>query len=173
MPSSTKRDIVKDGLYSVANFQQTVLNLYGEDRGHDVLLAINEFILSLPLAARTPNRVFLSHSLPDANQMVLFDPKVIHRKWRLAEAMPGGSVYLLTWGRQRKPEHLDQLAEMFDADVFIHGHIQQEQGFDVLNDRVIILASEHPHGVFLPFDLHKPCTAESLSKCIRKIASIA
>jgi hypothetical protein len=169
----TKRDIVKDGLYSVANFQQTVLNQYGEDRGQDVLLAINEFILSLPLAARTPNRVFLSHSLPDAHQMVLFEPKVLRRKWRLSEAMPGGSVYLLTWGRQRKPEQLAQLSEMFDVDIFIHGHIQQEMGHSVVEDRVIILASEHPHGVFLPFDLQQPCTVEGLVGKIRKIASIA
>ncbi len=169
----TKRDIVKDGLYSVANFQQTVLNQFGEDRGHDVLLAVNEFIESLPLAARTPNRVFLSHSLPDANQMVLFDPKVIGRKWKLQEAMPGGSVYLLTWGRQRSPEQLDRLAEMYDCDIFIHGHIQQEAGYEVVHDRVIIMASEHPHGVFLPFDLQKPYTVESLVANIRKIASIA
>lgn len=168
----TKRDIVKDGLYSVANFQQTVLNQYGEDRGHDVLLAINEFILSLPLAAHTPNHVFLSHSLPDANQMVLFDPKIICRKWKLSDAMPGGSVYLLTWGRQRRPEQLVQLGEMFDAEIFIHGHIQQEMGHDLVHERVIILASEHSHGVFLPFDLHKSYTAESLVPNIRKIVSI-
>jgi hypothetical protein len=169
----TKRDIVKDGLYSVANFQQTVLNEYGEDRGHDVLLAVNEFIESMPLAARTPNRIFLSHSLPDASQMVLFDPKVIGRKWKIEEAMPGGSVYLLTWGRQRTAEQLDRLAEMYDCDIFIHGHIQQEDGYEVVEDRVIILASEHPHGVFLPFDLHKPYTVDSLVANIRKIASIA
>ena len=169
----TKRDIVKDGLYSVANFQQTVLKQYGEDRGHDVLLAINEFILSLPLAARTPNRILLSHSLPDANQMVLFEPKVLRRKWKMSEAMPGGSVYLLTWGRQRTPEQIVQLAEMFDVDIFMHGHIQQDQGYDVVQDRVIILASEHPHGVFLPFDPQKTYTVDALVGNIRKIASIA
>ncbi len=168
----TKRDIVKDGLYSVANFQQTVLNHYGEDRGHDVLLAVNEFILSMPLAARTPNRVFMSHSLPDATQMVLFDPKIIRRKWKLGDAMPGGSVYLLTWGRQRKCEPLEQLAQDFDVDIFIHGHIQQEMGHDVVCSRVIILASEHSHGVFLPFDPQKAYTVDSLVRNIRKIASI-
>lgn len=169
----TKRDIVKDGLYSVANFQQTVLNLYGEDRGHDVLLAINEFILSMALAARTPNRVLLSHSLPDAAQTVLFDPKILRRKWKLADAMPGGAVYLLTWGRQRKAAQLAQLAEMLDVDIFVHGHIQQEMGYSVLEDRVIVLASEHSHGVFLPFDLQLPCTVEGLVGKIRKIASIS
>jgi hypothetical protein len=168
----TKRDIIKDGLYSVANFQQTVLNLYGEDRGQDVLMAVNEFILSLPLAARTPNRIFLSHSLPDANNMVLFEPKVLRRKWRLCEASPGGSVYLLTWGRQRTPEQLDQLSKMFDVDVFMHGHIQQDTGYAVVHDRVIILASEHPHGVFLPFDPQKTYTVDALVGNIRKIASI-
>lgn len=169
----TSRDIVKDGLYSVANFRQTVITQYGEDRGQDVMMAVNEFILSMPLAARTPNRVFLSHSVPDSSQMVLFDPNIIYRKWRLQDAMPGGAVYQLTWGRQRSVEHMNNLAEMYDADIFMSGHVAQDMGYDVVCDRMIILASEHSHGVFLPFDLQKPYTVESLVANIRKIASIA
>lgn len=169
----TGRDIVKDGLYSVANFRQTVMTQYGEDRGQDVMMAVNEFILSMPLAARTPNRVFLSHSVPDSSQMVLFDPDIIHRKWRLQDAMPGGSVYLLTWGRQRNAGHLTELSRLYDADIFISGHVAQDMGYNVVCERMIILASEHSHGVFLPFDLQKEYTVESLVGSIRKIASIA
>lgn len=169
----TGRDIVKDGLYSVANFRQTVLTQYGEDRGQDVMMAVNEFILSMPLAARTPNRVFMSHSVPDSSQMVLFDPDIIHRKWRLQDGMPGGSVYLLTWGRQRSIEHMDELARLYDADIFISGHVAQEMGYDVVCERMIILASEHSHGTFLPFDMQKKYSVESLVAGIRKIASIA
>ncbi len=169
----TKRDIVKDGLYSIANFEQTVISQYGDNRAGDVMMAINEFILSLPLAARTPNRVFLSHSLPDASQMVFFDPKIIHREWLVDDAMPGGPVYLMTWGRQRKPEQVELLRKMFDADIFIHGHIAQEMGHAVVQERIIILASEHGHGVFLPFDPQRDCTVDDLVNKIRKIASIA
>lgn len=169
----TGRDIVKDGLFSVANFRQTVLNQFGEDRGQDVMMAVNEFILSMPLAARTPNRVFLSHSVPDSSQMVLFDPDIIRRKWRLQDAMPGGSVYLLTWGRQRSVAHLNELSRLYDADIFMSGHVAQEMGHDVVCERMIILASEHSHGVFLPFDLQKEYTVDSLVSNIRKIASIA
>ncbi len=168
----TNRDIVKDGLYSIANFRQTVMKEYGDDRGQDVMMAINEFILSMPLAARTPNRVFLSHSVPDSSQMVLFDPDIVHRKWRLQDALPGGSVYLLTWGRQRSVNHMNELARLYDVDTFITGHVQQDMGHDVVCERMIILASEHSHGVFLPFDLQKSCTVQTLTANIRKIASI-
>ena len=37
---------------------------------------IHEFIASLPYAARTPNRIFLAHSLPGASELDLFDPRI-------------------------------------------------------------------------------------------------
>jgi len=168
----TGRDIVKDGLYAVANFRNTVLKLYGEDRGQDVLLAVDEFILSLPLAVRTPNRVFMAHSLPDASQLDRFDARIVHRTWDRLDAMPGGSVYMWLWGRQHNEALLTRLTELFDADLFIIGHVPQEMGYGLVADRLIILASEHAHGVFLPFDLRKPYSRDDLVRNIRKIASI-
>jgi hypothetical protein len=46
-------------------------------------------------------------------------------------------------------------------------------GYDILHDKMIILASDHNHGTFLPFDLRKDYTIEQLEKLIRPIASIA
>jgi hypothetical protein len=46
-------------------------------------------------------------------------------------------------------------------------------GYEVLHDRLIILASEHNHGVFLTFDLAKPVTLESLTRNIRPFAGVA
>ncbi len=40
-------------------------------------------------------------------------------------------------------------------------------------NRMIILASDHNHGVFLPIDLNKPVTLESLVKHVRPLAAIA
>ena len=67
---------------------------------------------------------------------------------------------------------LGKATEVLDVDFFICGHQPQETGYDVLHDRMIILASDHNHGVFLPLDLSKPVTIESLTRNIRPFASV-
>jgi len=39
-------------------------------------------------------------------------------------------------------------------------------------DRLIILASDHNHGTFLPFDLSKTADAEHLIQNIRKFVAV-
>jgi hypothetical protein len=45
-------------------------------------------------------------------------------------------------------------------------------GYEVLHERMIILASDHNHGVFLTLDLGKPVTLDSLTRNIRPFAAI-
>ena len=52
-------------------------------------------------------------------------------------------------------------------DHFIIGHQPQESGYAVLFDRMIILASDHNHGVFLPVDCRKKYTVDQLVERIR------
>ncbi|MEE8170086.1 MAG: hypothetical protein V3T70_06020, partial [Phycisphaerae bacterium] len=147
---------------------------YGRAHSDAVLAAVKEFIASFPLAARTPNRVWLSHSLPDEGELKAFDPDVVHRNEHAPRDLTdGGSVYQLIWGRAHSPALLDRLAEAWDVDWFIIGHQPQEMGHDVLFDRLIILASDHNHGTFLPFDLSRPQTIESLTRNIRKFVEVA
>ena len=61
---------------------------------------------------------------------------------------------------------------MLNVDYFICGHQPQDMGYEVLHDRMIILASEHNHGVFLPFDLSKKLTLEKLVGNIRPFAGV-
>jgi hypothetical protein len=64
------------------------------------------------------------------------------------------------------------LATLLDVEYFICGHQPQEMGFGVLHDRMLILASDHNHGVFLPIDLSKHVTLEQLTKNIRPFAGV-
>jgi len=59
------------------------------------------------------------------------------------------------------------------VDFFVCGHQPQETGYDVLHEQMVILASEHNHGVFLPIDLGKPVTLEKLTGNIRPFAAVA
>lgn len=167
----TNQDISKAGRVVTFGFLAGVRQSYGAG-ADEVTDALLEFIASYPLAARTSNRVLLTHSLPSPSAMSEFDPTVLDRLPLPNDLHDGGSAYLLVWGRYQDANQLDRLAEMFDVDYFLCGHQPQETGFDALYDRLLILASDHNHGVLLPFDLKKSYAFGDLVKLIRPLASI-
>lgn len=136
--------------------------------------AMADFLLSEPLAARLPNRIMLSHSLPPPARMARFDPRIIYKDHlEHSDLQRGGSAYLLLWGRRQKPEQLAQLGRAWDVDIFVNGHQPQEMGFALHASRQIILASDNSHGCCLPIDLSRTYTAGTLAKSIVKLAAIA
>jgi len=165
--------IAKNGRMVLQDFTDAVKAAYGDDEGATVLAAMNEFIASFPLAVTTANRVWMSHSLPNAHDMDEFDPTVFDRRLSYDDLRDNKTVFHLVWGRRHTPEQLEKLAAQLDVDVFITGHQPQDMGYDLRFDRLIILASDHNHGCFLPFDLAKPQTAEALIRNIRKFVAIA
>lgn len=167
------QEISKGGRIVTVDFSQGVERTYGIDAGQDVLDAILEFLASYPLAARTPHRVLLSHSLPGVREMVTFDSTVLDRVPRREDLLEGGSAYALVWGRRQNADVLDRLSRMLDVDLFICGHQPQESGYEVVAERMLIVASDHNHGVFVPFDLSKPVTMPDLVRAVRPLASIA
>lgn len=166
--------ISKGGRDVVQDYADAVTAAYGPRDGGEVLAAMLDMIESYPLAVRTPNRVWMSHSLPNEFELDEFDPTIIERsKFTPSDRMDGGSVYSLIWGRRHTPALLFRLAEAWDVDLFIIGHQPQDSGSLVMHERLIILASENPHGAFLPFDLSKAQTIETLTRNIRKFVEVA
>ncbi len=171
MAQLTGKEICKGGRVVTRDFERGVEIRYGSG-AEDVLNAILSFIESFPLAIRTSNRILLSHSLPNARDMGTFDPGVLKRSLRREDYYEGGHAYVMVWGRHHTPEVLDKLAAAFDVDLFVCGHQPQEAGYDVVHGRMIVLASDHNHGVFLPFDLKKPQTLKTLTQQIRPFAGV-
>lgn len=166
--------ISKGGRDVIEDFNTGVLMDFGPARGREVLDALTAFMESYPLAARAPNRVWISHSLPNERERARFDPQIVKkREHTVADRTDGGSVYQLVWGRHHPPALLEALGRAWDVDFFLIGHQPQEMGFEVMHDRLIIFSSEHSHGAFLPFDLSRPPTIESLSANIRKFVEVA
>lgn len=165
--------IAKNGRAVIEDFNTSVELAYGEARAADVLASMNEFIASFALAILTQNRVWMSHSLPNSYDMDKFDVSIFKRPLTLDDLKNNATIFNLVWGRRHNREQLEKLGDMLGADVFITGHQPQEMGFTMLFDKLIILASEHNHGTFLPFDLSKPQTAEELVRNIRKFVAIA
>lgn len=167
----TAHQILKGGRPVLEDFQRGVAQTYGK-QADGVYAAIMEFLASFPIAARTQNRVWISHSLPAIEDLDTFDSKIFDRDLRPADLESGGSVYSLVWGRRFSETHLQVLSRMLDADYFVIGHIPQETGFAVRFDRVVILASDHNHGTFLPLDLSLPTSIPEMTNAIRKFVSV-
>jgi len=168
----TGSEISKNGRVVTNVFEDCVHKAFAS-QGCAVVEAIEDLIRSYPLAGRTPNRVFVSHSLPGPREIPKFDVSVFSRLPQKEDLADGGAAHSLVWGRYQTENAINSLREMLDADFFICGHQPQEMGYDVLHNRMIILASEHNHGVFLTLDLAKPVTLDYLLKNIRPFAAIA
>ncbi len=165
--------ISKGGRIVTDDFDRGVAEVLGTNDIDEALQAIDEFLASLPLAGRTPNGVFLAHSLPDAAYMDQFDTNCLHRAPNDIDMREGGSVYQLVWGRRYSPTVLDQFSKAYDVSLFVVGHQPQEFGFEVKLDRVLIIASDNNHGVFLPIDCSKRYTMQQLVDRIRPFAGVA
>ena len=166
----TGREIVKFGPPILDAFDDGLRDAYGQ-RWEQVAAAIDEYIRSLALAARTANRVFVAHSLPSPAAMESFDRTVLDRPIEAAD-LDGGSAYHLVWGRGHTTGQLDRLADELDADLFVIGHMPIDGGYEATDGRMLVLASNHNHGVLLPIDLSKPATMESLISRIVPLAGV-
>lgn len=170
----TGQEITKNGRSVTKAFEDGVAHTFGRNLMPRVIDAIQEFISSFPLAARTKNGLFMSHSLPSELDWPMFDPGVLDRPLTEPDLMETGSVYQMVWGRRHPISLLDHIAQTLGAEIFITGHQPQEEGHAVIGERMLIVASDHNHGVFVPIDLRrKSYTMADLVKSVRKYVSVA
>ena len=138
-----------------------------------VKIALKKFLLSLPLAVKCENRIWMSHSLPANRYIDKFDKQVLDKRVKIDDCKRPGSAYLLTWGRNHSQSLLDKMAELLDVDIFILGHQAQVHGWSRAGENLIIIASDHNHGCLLTVDLAKSYTIEGLIDSIVPLASIS
>jgi len=164
--------VMKDG-EEMNRLMRLALEQEFQQAGDDIKLAIRQFLFSQPLAVRTENRIWMSHSLPADRVVDKFDRQILDKQLKINDCVKPGSAYLLTWGRNFSQQTLDKMAELFDIDIFILGHQPQQQGWSRAGKNLIILASDHNHGCLLPIDLAKSYTIEMLTDSIVPLASIS
>lgn len=163
----TGRPIAKAGVALNALFRQGINTAYGAS-ADAIYEAYRTLFAALPLAVRTPNRVFLCHTIPDPFDLESFDPTIFEADHWPATAMARhGAVYAMTWGRNTDIENADRFAQLVDADYFITGHQPCEQGFRQANDRQIIIDGTEPYPAYCLFSTRDVLTIESLLKCVK------
>lgn len=135
--------------------------------------AITEFLLSFPLAVRTPSGLFVCHSVPTDEQIPSFDFTVFDRALTPNDYKRRfGPVYQMIWGRKTTPEGVGAFADKVGARIVITGHQPQDSGYLVNGDRHLIVASDHNQGVFLPIKTGKNYSMDDLVKRLHKFAAI-
>lgn len=165
------QSISKDGVSVIGAFDDGIDFIYG-DRSEDVRRAVKAFIRSYPLAIQCENRLFCSHSLPAPRRLAGFDPDVIHREMTDADLSSGGSAHMMVWGRNHDDDLAVHLGQAWDTDLFVTGHQPAEMGYATEGTRILILASDHEHGVALPIDLSRRYTLGDLKQQLVPLASI-
>lgn len=168
----SNNDVMKSGREMNRALRAAMQRQFGEHY-ENVYAAMTEYLLSQPLAVRTPNRIWLSHSLPADQYVEKFDLSIFNRPYTLEDIERPNGVYLLTWGRRHSAQALRRLSEMLDVDVMVLGHQPQELGWTLVEPNTLIIASEHNFGCVLEFALDKTYTANELSQNIRALNTIA
>ncbi|MBN1436968.1 MAG: hypothetical protein JW936_07825 [Sedimentisphaerales bacterium] len=169
---ATRDEVLKAGQPMVRSFNAGIHAQFGQN-AHLVLEALEKLIISMPLAARTENRVWMSHSLPSARHLKDFDSKIFQKKITLDDMRNNTSLHALTWDRSHSKDCLVSLQELWGVDTFIVGHQPQADGCAHPKESLIILASDHAQGCFLYFDTKKYYDSDELWGKIKHVAEIA
>jgi hypothetical protein len=163
----TGRVIAKNGVVLNALFAHGIETAYGA-RAPQIHRAFKDLFAALPLAVRTPNRVFLCHTIPDAHDLDGLDLALLGANSWPPEAMArGGTIYALTWGRDTDPATVDRFAALVDADWFITGHQPCDEGFRQANHRQLILDATNPYPAYCLFAAREPTSIATLLSGVR------
>jgi hypothetical protein len=145
-----------------ALFREGLDTAYGS-RARDIYAAYLELFAVVPLAVRTANRVFLSHSLPRAARLEAFYPAILERDTHPEQELrPGGSIHALLWGRDTSAATAARFLEKVAGDWLITGHIPCDRGFDLPNDRQVILDCTANPACYCLFPLDRPLNRQEL-----------
>ncbi len=164
--------ILKNSINVIQAFDAGIDYIF-HDQAQHVRQAMREFIISLPLAIRCANGILISHSLPsDRNIQNDFDTTILDRDATPQDYANGGAAHQLVWGRKQTQPTADLLAKKWNAHLFVMGHQKAEMGYQTQGSNMLILNSDHSHGVALPIDLSKNYTLQSLINHIKPLAAI-
>jgi hypothetical protein len=163
--------ILKEGTSLVEAFDRGLEFLY-DDQVHAVREAMKRFIYSMLLAVRCPNGILCSHSLPSPAMLAEFDPTVLDRVPTDEDLASGGSAYNMVWGRNHSEQLVQTLGEAWNVRLFVIGHQPVDMGYDTEGQRVLVVASDHEHGMALPIDLEREYDLQGLIGQMVPLASI-
>ena len=168
----TRRGITKGSGNIVEMFIEGVEWVFGNE-SDEVLHAIDQFILAMPLAVKSASGLMCCHSLPNAALMHVFDTGILDRAMNDEDRdKVDGSATLMVWGRAHTEEQVQELAKLWGVTLFCLGHAHVSDGIEMLMPGVLLLNSDHEQGAVLPIDLSDIPDAETALWSAIKLASL-
>jgi hypothetical protein len=164
----TGKKIIKENHMLNKMFAEGIKSTYRE-AAREVKRAYNAFFKSLPLAVRTPNGIFFSHSTPPLKHLPGFDPRVFQVEGEVTEMRMNTHIERLVWGRDFSQEAADAFADMVDAEILIVGHEACSKGFKVPNTRHVILDCKDDMASYVLVPLAVPVTHADVVRRIRRL----
>ncbi len=131
--------IAKNGRPVIDDYNNSVEFAYGSDIVDEALGAMNEFISTFPIAIRTANRIWMSHSLPNRRDMEGFDFSVFNRELTREDIREDGPVFRLVWGPQSHPRATGR-----NRGEARRGHLHQRPPAAGAGLRRAVRATHHP-----------------------------
>jgi hypothetical protein len=160
LSQATGKAITKGSGDLVSKFNSGVFGVFENETGK-VLKAINTFIFSMPLVARSETGLMCTHSLPDENNMDLFDGNILNRELTTKDIEGKfGSASQMVWGRQHSEDQIKELAQSWGVKLFCVGHAFVADGIEVAFENMLCINSDHKKGAVLPVNLEKIESAE-------------
>ena len=166
----TGRPIAKNGVALNALFRRGVETAYGPML-EAMIESYRDLFRSLPLAVRTPNRVFICHTIPEGADLDRLDLDLLGGNgfWTPESMRRGGTIYAMTWGRDTSPETADRFAGLVDAELFVTGHQPCDAGFQVASPRQLVLDGTPPYPASCLVPATGPVSMEALREAVRVI----
>jgi hypothetical protein len=136
------RPIIKGGVRTGELFRQGIDSAYGT-HSQTIRAGYTELFESLPLAVMTFNRVFVSHSFPESDDLNNGFNVSILQAQSVSEICKSDerSLHDLLWGRDGDEGTARHFAQLVQAAALITGHMPCPEGFRTPNSIQLILDS--------------------------------
>jgi hypothetical protein len=168
----TGNEITKEGRGVCKAFSQGLAESFGP-RAAEVCEAVNDFLLSIPLAVRIGDAVLVTHSLPSPQRMQQAGTDILSAEgYNDRDVRRGGGAYEWTWGRNQTPEQLADLSAKVGARFFVLGHRHSGMGYELIPDRGISLACDNDRACILHLPPHTALTLENVLTYLKPVVTI-
>src|SRR5208337_2415389 len=121
-------------------FWEGLVHAYGAHAA-EVKAAYCDFFRALPLALKTYNGVWISHSTPHLDALADFEYDLLDRELTDQDFSYEGGLYSFLWGRNQDEMAAQIFAEHVACEILIVGHQPAQMGYKIPNARHIILYS--------------------------------
>jgi len=142
------------------------------DAADDVLAALDEFFMSLPLAVRCPGGTFISHSVPSPGKLDQGCMEILDRAITQQDMLRNEPAYNWVWGRRHSEEQLEMLAGELGVKFLLMGPQHTEAGYDIISRRGAVVLSDHNNGYIADFRADQKISGDSLRQYLKPLATL-